>query len=221
MQTRRKFLFRSLAVSAVAFGISAAAALRSIGIKPAVAAAGKAVMENGRMLLPKPEKNGGLPFMQTLAKRKSTRRFQAKALSDQQLSNLLWATWGVNRDDGRRTAPTAMNQQNVAVLAVMPTGVWLYDGDAHALDKKLDTDLTKAFGGAPLTLVYAAEEGPYAGMHLGSLYQNAGLFCASTGLGNVVKASGVDVLQAKEHFSALGLPAGYRIMIVQSVGLVA
>ena len=126
---------------------------------------------------------------------------------------LLWATWGVNRPDGRRTAPMAKNEQNVAVYVVLADGVWRYEGKSHELVKELGIDARSRFGSAPVTLVYAAEEGPFAGMHVGSLYQNAGLYCASAGLANVVKATGASALDGE-----LKLPAGYKVLIVQPVG---
>ena len=170
--------------------------------------------DGSRIVLPAPDKEGGKPLMQALALRKSTREFGGAALSQQDLSNLLWATWGTNRPDGRRTAPTARNTQKVEVYAAMGSGVWRYDGEEHALIKELARDTRKGFGGAPLTLVYAAEDNSYGAMHLGSLYQNAGLYCASAGLNNVVKATGADILQKE-----LKLPSGYKIMIVQSIGM--
>jgi hypothetical protein len=50
-------------------------------------------------------------------------------------------------------------------------------------------------------------------MHLGSLYQNAGLYCASAGLANVVKANGKDALKGK-----LPLPKNYEVFIIHSIG---
>ena len=120
----------------------------------------------------------------------------------------------MNRDDGRRTVPTARNSQAAALYVVLASGVWRYEGATHGLVKALNVDERARFGGAPVTLIYAAEEGPYAGMHVGSMYQNAGLYCASAGLANVVKGTGVSVLQGR-----LPLPPGYSILVVQSVGL--
>ncbi|MCF8363705.1 MAG: nitroreductase family protein [Prolixibacteraceae bacterium] len=61
--------------------------------------------------LPTPEQTGGMPLMETLNNRKTVRSFQSKELTQQQLSDLLWAAWGVNRESGKRTAPSAMNYQ--------------------------------------------------------------------------------------------------------------
>jgi len=164
--------------------------------------------------LPGPETSGGMGLMETLAQRMSTRTFSNNPISDQMLSNLLWATWGINREDGRRTAPTASNSQNIDVYVVLASGIWRYEGTSHYLEKVVDGDHSARVGGTPITLLYVApQDDRYAAMHVGSLYQNAGLFCASVGLGNVVKASGVNALD-----NILILPAGQRIFIVHSIG---
>ena len=173
-----------------------------------------AAAESGNVALPKPDSTGGKPLMEALSLRKTTRSFSDKAISEQDLSNLLWSAWGVNRPDGRRTVPTSMNKQNAALYVVMQNGVWLYDGEKHQLSLALAGDMRSKYGSAPLTLLYAAEDGYYAsGMHVGSMYQNAGLYCASAGLGNVVKRSDVDALDG-----TLKLPAKYKVLIVQSIG---
>lgn len=168
-----------------------------------------------RITLPAPDKTGGKPLMQALALRASNRAFSPQAISNQDLSNLLWAAWGVNRQDGRRTVPTARNTQDAALFVARENGVWRYEGQTHQLVKVLDEDKRAGnFGGAPVVLVYAAKLGPHAGMHVGSMYQNAGLYCASAGLANVVRATGVSAFQGH-----LPLPPGYAVLIVQLVGL--
>jgi nitroreductase len=166
------------------------------------------------IILPKPDMSGAKPLMQALADRKSTRAFSNQPVSEQDLSNMLWAAWGVNREDGRRTAPTARNSQAVAVYAVLEGGVWLYNATAHALELVLPGDMRAKYGNAPLTLLFAAPgDDRFGGMHVGSIYQNVALYCASVGLGNLVKVSGRDALDG-----VLKLPAGYTVLIVQSVG---
>lgn len=170
--------------------------------------------EAGRVALPQPDKSGGKPLMEALALRASTRSFSDKPVADQDLGNLLWAVWGVNRDGGRRTAPTAKNSQEVAVYVARADGVWLYDGVRHELVPALSGDFRAKLGGAPLTLLYAAPvNNEFSGMHIGSLYQNAGLYCASAGLANVVKRSGADALD-----SVLKLPDGYKVYIIHPIG---
>ena len=164
--------------------------------------------------LPAPDKEGGMPLMQALAERKSTKSFSDKAVSAQDLSNLLWAAWGVNRQDGRRTAPTARNTQAVDVYVVLESGVWRYDASKHLLEQALPGDLRAKVGGAPVTLLFAAPaEDIWAGMHIGSIYQNAGLYCASAKMACVVRVAGADGLK-----DSLTLPKGYRISIAVAAG---
>ena len=53
--------------------------------------------------LPAPQTDGGRPLMQALKERKSTREFSGEKLPVQVLANMLWAGFGVNRPDGKRT----------------------------------------------------------------------------------------------------------------------
>ena len=108
-----------------------------------------------------------------------------------------------------------MNRQDVTIYVVRENGVWRYDAAQHALIRELSGDYRDAAGGGSLVLLYAAPEGRWSGMHAGSLYQNAGLYCASAGLGNYVHASGVSALDGK-----LPLPDGWRVLIAQTVGLI-
>ena len=188
------------------------AALALVPASPSVThAADKAV----RMELPTPAKSGGMPLMQALNERHSSKmNYSGAALSPQQLSDLLWATWGVNRPDGRRTTPTAMNRQDVRLYVALENGVWQYD-TGNALIRVLEGDWRAQMGGGSLTLLYAIPQGnEWGGAHVGSLYQNAGLYCASAGLGNFVHVSGLHALDGK-----LPLPDGWKIFIIQTVGL--
>ena len=172
--------------------------------------------------LPAPDTTGGKPLMQVLNERKSDRTFSEKPLSDETLGNLLWAAFGVNRPDGRRTAPTARNVQDIDIYVLMADGAWRYDAARHGLLRVSEKDLRGHLGSqafarkAPVALVYAANKkrAPYSDMHAGSAYQNAGLFCASAGLHNVVRAS-MDKTALEQ---ALGLADGQEAIITQSVG---
>ena len=91
--------------------------------------------------LPAPQTGGGRPLMQVLRERKSTREFSSEKLSPQVLSNLLWAAWGVNREDGRRTAPSASNRQEIDVYVITAEGAYVYDAKANALKPVVTTDI--------------------------------------------------------------------------------
>ena len=67
--------------------------------------------------LPEPQKTGGMPLMEALNARQTQRTFSAKPLNEQQLANLLWAAFGINRDNGKRTAPSARNTQEISIYA--------------------------------------------------------------------------------------------------------
>ena len=66
--------------------------------------------------LPKPNLNRTGTVMKALSERQSTREYASKALTLADLSDLLWAANGINRSDaGKRTAPSALNKQDVDV----------------------------------------------------------------------------------------------------------
>ena len=65
--------------------------------------------------LPAPEKTNTTTLVQALENRHSDHEFSNKAVDNQTLSNLLWAAYGVNREDGKRTIPTAMNKKELNI----------------------------------------------------------------------------------------------------------
>ena len=84
--------------------------------------------------LPKPNLNRTGAVMKALSERHSTREYASKALSLADLSDLLWAANGINRkESGMRTAPSALNKQDVDVYVVLPEGSYLYDAKNHQL----------------------------------------------------------------------------------------
>jgi nitroreductase len=91
--------------------------------------------ESKPIKLPDPTKKGGLSIMETFAKRSSYRSWADKELSTQDLSNLLWAANGINRPDSKkRTAPSALNSQDVDIYVFIKSGVYLYDAASNALN---------------------------------------------------------------------------------------
>ncbi len=182
-------------------------------ITPMALAADDAADER-TMELPAPDKSGGMPLMKALAERKSARNLSDAPLSKQELSNILWAAWGMNREDGKHTIPTAKNQQKVAVYLANEAGVWIYDAQNHAIHKISPQDLRSELNNVGLTLAYAVEDGKYGDFHVGAMFQNVGLYCASAGLGNVVRASGINLLQ---DTLAPFLPSGFSIRMTHSI----
>ncbi|MDR2006060.1 MAG: nitroreductase family protein [Acidaminococcales bacterium] len=170
-----------------------------------------------RISLPAPEKTGGKTVLEALWLRKSTRTFSEQPVTMQNLSNLLWAAWGINRaEGGYRTVPTGMNKKDAELYVALDGGVWRYNAASNELELALDLpDVRARLGGAPITLLYAATAGnEFSGLHVGSMYQSAALYCAAAGIGNVVKRDRSDALSG-----ILALPAGYKIFIIQLVGM--
>ena len=181
--------------------------------------------------LPTPQKTGGMPVMEALSKRATARAFDARDLSPQQLSNVLWAAFGVNRADGKRTAPSAMDHQETDIYALLKQGAYVYDAKANRLTQVLADDI-RTLGGkqdfvknAPLTLVFiadlakmgngnVAEKESTASLDVGFISQNVYLYCASEGLATGVRGwVDHDALGKR-----LGLRADQRIIAAQSVG---
>jgi SagB-type dehydrogenase family enzyme len=177
--------------------------------------------------LPAPQKTGGMPLMDALAKRATARAFDSRDLPPQQLSNLLWAAWGINRPDGRRTAPSARNNQEIDVYVLLKTGVYVYAAKGHQLSQ-ISSEDCRALGGtqsfvkdAPVTLVLVADLAKVGGagkdmalIDTGFISQNVYLYCAAQGLATGARAS-VDK-------AALGPKLKLRpdqlIVLAQSVG---
>ncbi len=178
-----------------------------------------------------PDTSGGKPLMQCLKDRKTTRSFDSKPLPKQVLSNLLWAAFGVNRPDGRRTAPSAMNWQEIDVYVAMQNGLYLYDPSSHSLKEVLTEDIREQTGtqsfvkDAPVDIVYVAdlsktgrastdEQTLYTAADCGFIAQNVYLYCASEGLACVVRASiGKPALS-----KAMNLGPTQKILLSQTVG---
>jgi SagB-type dehydrogenase family enzyme len=181
--------------------------------------------------LPPPQTKGGRPLMQVLEGCKSTREFGPGMPSPQTLSNLLWAAFGINRPDGRRTAPSAMNWQEVSIYVATPEGVYIYDTKNNALNPVLAGDFRVATGtqsfvkDAAVNLVYvsdlsktgnaaSSEAEMYTAADVGFIAQNVYLYCASEGLATVVRASIDKPTLAK----TLNLQPNQKIILAQSVG---
>jgi hypothetical protein len=81
--------------------------------------------------------------MEALGKRHSSREFVPDALPLPLVSNMLWAAYGVNRADGGRTAPSALNAQEIDVYVALPEGAYLYDHESHALNLVVERDLRR------------------------------------------------------------------------------
>jgi nitroreductase len=187
--------------------------------------------------LPAPDKTGGKPLMQALNERQSTRTFTKDNLTLQQLSDLLWAGWGINRPaDMKHTAPSSRNVQEIDVYAALASGLYLYQAEAHILKQIHSNDIRALSGtqdfvaGAPLNLVFVADMGKlgkkegdeikesdllssYA--NTAFIAQNVYLYCASANLGCVVRG----MVPKDKLAPAMGLRSNQVIILSQTVGV--
>ncbi|RPH89788.1 MAG: SagB/ThcOx family dehydrogenase [Calditrichaeota bacterium] len=179
-------------------------------------------------------------LLQALQNRQSRRDILDQQLSSQQLSELLWAANGVNRADGKRTAPAAFNTQVVDLYVVLQEGIYLYEPKGHYLLSCVKGDFRSYAGTqefvytAPVNLIYVVDLDKYqflpeyagqvtdeqkmnwALISVGCQAQNVNLYCAAEGLGATVRGL-IDV----ERFSqAAKLKPAQRIVLAQTVGMV-
>ena len=74
--------------------------------------------------LPEPRTTGGMPLMDAIKARHSTRKYSTTPISLQELSDVLWAAFGLTREyagtgihtTGSHAAPAAHNWQEVDLL---------------------------------------------------------------------------------------------------------
>lgn len=176
-------------------------------------------------VLPEPQTTGGKPLMQVMNERKSSRDYQEnQTVTKQDLSNMLWAAWGITHD-GKRTIATAMNRQELVLYVVTPTEVSRYNPEANTLTVVNTGDFRKYstmqdFAAiAPINIVLVVDTSKqskpeFQGYTAGAASQNIYLYCAQAGLKSVVRAG----FDAENLPQVLKLSSDERIMFVQTVG---
>ncbi|UCD04914.1 MAG: SagB/ThcOx family dehydrogenase [candidate division WOR-3 bacterium] len=189
--------------------------------------------DNTKVLdLPEPRTTAGRPLMEVLRDRKSTREFIQKEIPLQVLSDMLWAAWGVNRpESGKRTAPSAVNWQEIDVYVASARGLHRYDAFEHRLIEILSDDVRELTGmqdfvkEAPVNLIFVADYSRmgnrpqrdkdfYSAADAGFISQNVYLFCASEGLGTVVRGA----VDRDKLAKKMRLSSEQKIILAQSVG---
>lgn len=177
--------------------------------------------------LPAPHKTGGMPLMEALHARQTQRTFSSRPLGEQMLSDLLWAAFGVNRADGKRTAPSARNMQEIDIYVALPSGLYLYNAQQNVLAQVMKQDIREQTGKqpftqkAPVNLIYVADHGRmkgdadfYSAIDTGFISQNVYLFCASEKLHTVV----LGWVDKEALHKAMKLKPAQKIILTQPVG---
>jgi len=180
-----------------------------------------------------PDIEGGVALLKATQERKSYREFAETNLSLKHLSEILWMANGVNREDGKRTVPSARALYPLITYAVLANGIYLYDPVAHELQPVVEGDYRNITGrqpfvdNAPLNVVFIANYEVYeaanmpedrwlylASLDAGHCTQNIYLYCASEGLKSVVRAGA----QEKELLEALNLDEKHQFIVAHTVG---
>ncbi|NLO28809.1 MAG: nitroreductase family protein [Actinobacteria bacterium] len=192
--------------------------------------------------LPQPQTSGGMPLMDTIRQRHSTREsYSTNDLPPQELSNILWAAVGMTREQGGtgmgtkgcHAYPTAHNWQQIDVYVARADGLYLYDAAANTLQGIVARDIRPILAGehqpwiadVPVSLVYVADMAKMYGGGAGDFdvfrwtdtaaaAENVYLYCASAGLATVLRA----LFDRAPLFEAMRLEAGQVVTLSQPVG---
>jgi nitroreductase len=182
-------------------------------------------------VLPAPRTTGGIPLIDALHCRHTTRQFAPRPLTPHLLSDLLWAAFGVNRANGDRTAPYWRHVMVMDIYLATAAGVWRYEPQTHRLVHHLSEDIRAQTGSqdfvavAPVELIYVAhgdrmqdvnaeERRLYASVDAAFIGQNVYLFCASEHLGTVFRGA----VDTSALGRILGLPPEQFVTFAQTVG---
>jgi nitroreductase len=166
------------------------------------------------IMLVEPETDGGKSVLAALKERRTNRNVSAEKLPPQILSNLLWAAFGVNREEGAlrgrigRTAATASNSQEIDLYVALAEGVYLYEAIPHRLTPVVSGDFRarsnrRAAAMAPVNIFYVVDIAKYAK----APFQEPGLKDPE--------------VQKSYYYAATGLIAGNVYLYAASQGLAA
>lgn len=175
--------------------------------------------------LPQPVTTGGMPLMEAMSKRCSQRDINPSSIvTKQELSNMLWAAWGITHD-GKRSVATAMNRQELEIYVVTATEISRYDAEANTLttvatgDFRTQVAMQEFAVTAPVNIVLVGDGNKQKEMihqcyAAGAASQNIYLYCAQAGLKTVLRyGCDRDALKKSMH-----LDDSKSILYVQTVG---
>lgn len=199
-----------------------------------VAAASCLTASAENKMLPAPDKTVGTTIMEAMSNRRSIREYSSREFSDQELSNLLWASMGQNRPDGRLTAPSCRNFQEIRLFLFDAKGVSEYIPATHSLNVVVEGDYRHLVAGlqdfvnsAPISLVMIADMSKFGDMNpehakimaavdAGIVSQNVSVACAGLGFATVPRASMeadaiVKLLNLSNHIAIMNNPVGFPV----------
>ena len=148
--------------------------------------------------LPQPKFPTDMSLMNCLNERRTIRDFVEEEISVQEIANMLWAAYGVNRpEESKLTVPSARNVQEIDVYLFTEKGVYIYNSYEHTIeliqegDYRAKISSQKHFSVAPVSVVLVANYGRmkgfdkeslefYSAIDCGYVSQNIYLYCASS-----------------------------------------
>lgn len=184
--------------------------------------------------LPAPSKACKTTLMEALTNRHSTREFADRDIPDDVLSTVLWSACGINRpSEGKITAPSALNAQDIIVFVIREDGAYRYDPKDNTLTKVSSKDLRKDVAGpqkfaatAPVSLVLVSDNSKFPErfpaqaktrmgvVDAGFVSENICLACSALGLNTVPRMTmKSDVLKTE-----LCLDDNYDFIINNQIG---
>lgn len=189
--------------------------------------------------LPSPQKDLEFPLMKALEIRRTKRKWKDSNLSDQEISNLLWAACGVTveetqRSKSKRTAPSARNSQAIKIYVALDKGLFRYDEKEHALILVNDRDVREYISNqsmmksTPVGLIYVSDylrlkgyvgtddnrKWFVSGTEVGFISQNVYLFCASAKLSTAV----IGLVNRDKLHEIMGLDEYEKVVYTQAIG---
>ena len=82
--------------------------------------------------LPKPRRLD-MPLTEVLQQRQTRRTFSDEPLSDLDMATILWAADGINRPNGRRTTPSALDWRETDIYLLKRNGIWRWVPEKNGL----------------------------------------------------------------------------------------
>lgn len=191
------------------------------------------------ILLPPPRKDFDFPLMKALEQRRTKRKWKDSGLSDQEISDLLWAACGVTMEETkrtkcRRTAPSARNAQSVKIYVALDKGFYKYDEKNHGLiliarqDIREHLSTQKLMKSMPIGLIYVSDYSGLkgyigkddhrkwfvSGTETGFMSQNVYLYCAAAGLNTAV----IGLVNRDKLHEMMGLKEEEKVVYTQAIG---
>jgi SagB-type dehydrogenase family enzyme len=189
--------------------------------------------------LPIPQRSLEFPLMKALETRRTKRKWKGEPLSDQDLSNLLWAACGITQAEtkiikSKRTAPSASNAQEIKIYVATKEGLFLYDEKEHQLIQVLAQDIREDIGtqkmmhSAPVGLIYVSDYSRmkvylskdedrkwfFSGTDTGFISQNVYLYCAAANLSTAV----LGLVNREKLHELMRLKECEKVVFTQVVG---